>query len=125
MMCCQTNDNNANNANNFSYEKVSVSYDVVRTVFAPPKSLITGNWQTHFPSCSSYGTGRTGRHFSYKTYFSSYKKSATTRPHPLRSSLSEGSSRRTPPPRPIFLFMRGPRPYAIPLHISLLSPVSL
>ena len=77
MVCCQTNDNNANNANNFSYEKVSVSYDVVRTVLAPRKSLITSNWQTHFRSWSSYGTGRTGRHFSYKTHLSSYKKSAT------------------------------------------------
>ena len=75
------NPNNPNNPNNFSYEKVSVSYDVVRAVFVHRNFLITGNWQTHFRSWSSYGTGRTGRHFSYKTHLSSYKESATG-PHP-------------------------------------------
>ena len=76
MVSCQPkgkNPNNPNNPNNFSYEKVSVSYDVVRAAFRPSKLLITGNWQTHFRSWSSYGTGRTGRHFSYKTHLSSYK----------------------------------------------------
>ena len=115
MLCCQPN--NPNNPNNFSYEKISVSYDVVRPVVARRKSLIahrsasaireaaplperrtktqppppaihpapgchpsTYNWQTHFASWSSYGTGRTGRHFSYKRHLSSYNKSATIPP---------------------------------------------
>ena len=83
--------NNPNNPNNFSYEKGSVSYDVVRAVFvhgkfpvAHPKSLITSNWQTHFRIWSSYGTGRTGRRFSYKTHLSSYKESATGPHFPFR-----------------------------------------
>ena len=115
MLCCQPN--NPNNPNNFSYEKISVSYDVVRPVIAhrksplahrsessireasplpdrrtktqPPPAAIhpapgchpsTYNWQTHFASWFSYGTGRTGRHFSYKRRLSSYKKSATIPP---------------------------------------------
>ena len=75
---------------------------------AHPKSLITSNWQTHFRIWSSYGTGRTGRHFSYKTHLSSYKKSATG-PHlpfrhcrennpPQPSSVSP--ERRTQTPQP-------------------------
>ena len=99
IVSCQPNDNpnNANNANNFSYEKVSVSYDVVRTVFAHPNSLITGNWQTPFRSWTSYGTGRTGRHFSYKTQLSSYKKSATG-PHPPSVIAMTTTRRSLPPP---------------------------
>ena len=52
---CYPNDDNdnANNANNFSYEKVSVSYDVVRTVFTKPKSLITHRPLPSVVSCVS------------------------------------------------------------------------
>ena len=68
-----------------------------RTKTQPPPATVhpgpgchpsTYNWQTHFASWSSYGTGRTGRHFSYKRHLSSYNKSATIPPplsvHPER-----------------------------------------
>ena len=45
----------------------------------------TRHWQVQCYIWPSYGTGRTGRHFSYKTYVSSYNKSATA-PHPPRTN---------------------------------------